>query len=361
MKRYYWAEPQLGEEEKEAVKEVIESTWIGGNGPKTREFEKEFAKKVDSKYAIAVNNGTSALLAALMAIKQETYKDISALVPTYTFIATATTTQMITDKMDFLDADLKTWNIDVTSVGPGWELIVPVDVGGLPCDYKKIKDLGLIVLEDAAEALGAEYQGKKIGSISDITIFSFHSAKVITTGEGGMITTNDKVFYDTMNAIVNQGYGKKEHPWDYEHERIGLNFRMPELQSAIGLVQLKKLDKFLSIRQEIAKIYKEELSPYGTFQEVPSGFKHAYFFFGILVDPKKRDNLCEELSKELIDVKVTFKPCHLQKPFTNYPANLPNSEYLYKRIISLPIHNNLTDEDAKEIIKRFKESWKRLK
>jgi len=239
-----------------------------------------------------------------------------------------------------------------------YNVIMPVDVGGLPLDFKTLEDPELIVLEDAAEAMGAEYNGTKVGNISDITIFSFHAAKVMTMGEGGAITTNCPEYYELMKPIVNQGYGKKEHPWDYEHPSFGLNFRLPELQAALGLAQLKKLEIFLRHRELIAEIYREELSQYGEFQEVSSNIRHTNFLFCILVDPKKRDKLCEELVKEGVEVKVTWKPCHLQGAFKSYADSyLPHSEYLYKRIISLPIYNGLTSEEVKDIVTRFKKAW----
>ena len=357
MKIYRWAEPSLGIEEKEAVDKALDSTWIGGNGPLVKEFEKELCNRIGCQYAIAVNNGTSALLTALIALKEE-YGILKVAVPTFTFIATANTVKLLSNKMIFIDPDRKTWNMPLDQSSDDFNVIMPVDIGGLPCDYDTIQDPLLMVLEDAAEAMGAEYKDRKIGNISDITIFSFHSAKVMTTGEGGAITTNRKEFYESMKSIVNQGYGKKEHPWDYEHPVFGLNFRMAELQAAMGLAQLNKLERFLRHRELLARTYREELSSYGEFQEIPKDVRHSNFLFGILVDPKKRDRLCEELVKNGVEVKVTFKPCHLQGAFSSYSdLNLPNSEYLYKRIISLPIHNCLTLEDIKEIVSRFKKSW----
>ena len=361
MRQYHWAEPSLGIDEREAVEKVIDSTWIGGNGPLVKEFEKELCSKIGCQYAIAVNNGTSALLAALIALKEDRGM-LKVAVPTFTFIATANTARLLSNKLVFVDPNVKTWNMPLDQSSDDFNVIMPVDIGGLPCDYHSIKDPLLIVLEDAAEAMGAEYQGRKIGNISDITIFSFHSAKVMTTGEGGAITTNSKELYESMKSIVNQGYGKKEHPWDYEHPVFGLNFRMAELQASLGLVQLTKLERFLRHRELLARVYREGLSTYGEFQELPNGVRHSNFIFGILVDPKIRDKLCQNLIDSGVEVKVTFKPCHLQGAFRTYSdLSLPNSEYLYKRIISLPIHNNLTEEDIKEILSRFKKAWSNCK
>ena len=355
-----WAEPSLDEEEKEIVKEVIESTWIGGNGPILKKFEREFARTVEARYAIGVNNGTSALLCALLALREK-WTSFTVIVPTYTFIATANVVNVLRLPLELQDAKWDTWNIDAEKIKRKVDVLIPVDVGGLPCDYDTIKKLDCFVLEDAAEGLGGIYHGRKIGSIADVTTFSLHSAKIITSGEGGVITTNNKELYQIMKSIVNQGYPPTKKPWEYEHVRVGLNFRMTELQAALGLVQLKKLPKFLRKRQEIAKIYKEELSKYGSFQRVPKGVKHPYFLFGILVKPKKRDKLCARMLSEGVQVKVTWKPVHLQKPYRNLTMKeFPAAEFLYKRIISLPIHNNLTEEDAKEVVSIFKRCWRRI-
>jgi len=356
-----WAEPSLDEEEKEALKEVIDSTWIGGNGPKTREFEKEFARTVNARYALAVNNGTSALMCALLALREK-YPLFNVIVPTFTFIATANVPRVFKIEMELVDARKDTWNLEVPSYLKG-DVIMAVDVGGLPCDYDRLKKTGAIILEDAAEAVGGIYRGKKVGSISDITTFSFHSAKVMSTGEGGMITTNNKELYQIMKSITNQGYPENKKAWEYEHPRVGLNFRMTEMQSALGLVQLKKLSKFLRNRREIARIYKEELKKYGEFQRVPKDRVHPYFLFGILVEPKKREKLIQELRKNGIGVKVTWKPVHLQRPYKDEFSlkKFTNAEYLYKRIISLPIHNKMNEEDAKEIVSIFKKCWRKIK
>jgi len=252
-----WAEPYLGEEEEEAVREVIQSTWIGGNGPRVREFEMKFAERVGAKYAIATNSGTSALLASLLALKEQ-MGPLRVTVPSFTFIATVNTAFGVANEISFVDARRDTWNIDPDKVKWG-NIVIPVDVGGLPCDYDALKETEKVILEDAAEAVGAIYKGRKVGSIADITIFSFHSAKILSVGEGGMVTTNNRELYEVVRDIVNLGYSREKRAWEYEHSRIGFNFRMPELQAAIGLVQLEKLDAFLKKRKKIAKIYREEL------------------------------------------------------------------------------------------------------
>jgi len=358
----YWAEPSLGEEEKELLEQVIDSTWIGGNGPLVKQFEKEFARKVGARYALAVNNGTSALLCAILALKEKWILPTFS-VPTFTFIATVNSVKVLDLEFDLIDCKRDTWNIDPKKVRTKTDVLITVDVGGLPCDYKELRKRKQFILEDAAEAFGATYRGKKIGSIADVTTFSLHSAKIISSGEGGFCTTNDKELYEIMRSITNQGYTREKKPWEYEHVRVGLNFRMTEMQAAIGLVQLRKSDKFLRLRQEIAKIYKEELYKYGEFQKVPRDRTHPYFLFGILVEPKIRDKLCKEMLKQGVQTKITWKPVHLQKPYLRKRKRkkFKVSEEIYRRIISLPIHNSLSEEDAKEVVDVFKRSWKKAR
>lgn len=354
MKRINWAEPQITNDEVEAVSKVVKSGWVGGNGPTTKLFEKEFARTVGAKYAIAVCNGTCGLLLALLALKRTLMMNIS--VPTWTFIATANTAQLF-GWMELIDCDRRTHNIDPTKIPKYSNVIMPVDVGGVPVDYDALRNLPFphITLADSAESLGAIYKGKKLGELADIHLYSLHAAKIITSGEGGVLTTNNKKFYELMKSINNQGYGKSRKPWEYHHSTIGFNFRITEMQSALGLVQLRKLPKFLKRRIEFAHIYHDILGNKVGYQEIPKYSKSSYFLFSILVDHKRRDKIVQNLIKQGISVK-TWKPVHLQPPYINrkgiIPYSLTNSEYLTERVINLPIHNNLTEELVKLIGER---------
>jgi len=346
-KQIHWAEPKIEEEEIEAVTEAVKSTWIGGNGPLVKQFEKELSSLLGVKYAIAVNNGTSALLCAMQALREAKYP-MRFLVPTLTFFATGATVHEMSEKgLSYLiDCDRKTFNILTDlSFYRGVPIVVPVDVGGLPVDYDELRKNEKIMLADSAEALGSKYKGEYVGKQADIHTFSFHSAKVITTGEGGAITTNNKELYEIMKSIANQGYGKKEW-YEYRHERIGFNYRMPELQAALGLVQLKKLDRFVRERNEKAKTYKDILGDLVEYQYVPKWATHNYFLFIILV--KNNVKLCQELRKEGIETKTMWIPLHKQPPFDRN-AHLENAEEVANHGLTLPIHNNLSEEDVKEI------------
>jgi perosamine synthetase len=375
-KKYYWAEPSIGIEEKKALESVIDSTWIGGNGPKVREFERQFAYYVGSKYAIAVNNGTSALLCAMQSLRGRMSYHVTATVPTYTFIATANTALEIFGGIDLIDCYYSTLNIDIDKIGHESQLIIPVDVGGLPCDYDRLyEERDAFILEDAAEAVGSQYKGKRIGSIADITTFSFHAAKVMTTGEGGMITTDNKGLYTSMKSIVNQGYGKKKHSWEYEHPVVGFNYRMAEPQAAIGIEQLKKLPEFLYKRSRFANIYRELLGEYChpsigryiRFQQC--NFEYDYynsnFLFVVFVNQSIRDMLCQKLIDNGVGVKVTWKPVHQQIPYQQYYSGHTNKEWkvadrMAKQVISLPIHNCLEEDDIVEICNRFRKCYYEL-
>lgn len=350
MKKIHWAEPYIDDLEIAEVVKAMRRGWIGGNGPCVQEFEKRLAQLLDVKYAIAVCNGTAGLLCAMQALREAKYP-MRFIVPTLTFFATGATAYEM-GKMYLQDCDKKTFNMD-TNVEHfrGVPIVVPVDVGGLPVDYDKLKESGKIILADSAESLGSKYKGKYVGSQADIHVFSFHSAKVVSCGEGGAITTNNKELYEIMKSIVNQGYGVKQ-PWEYKHERLGFNYRMPELQAAIGLVQLKRLEKFVKERNEKAKVYKDILGDLVEYQEVPGYARHNYFLFIILVK-EDAGKVCEELWKKGIEVKQMWIPLHQQPPFRQH-ASFPNAEYINKHGILLPIHNRLDEEDVKEIATEVK-------
>lgn len=347
----HWAEPDIGQEEKEMLKSVVDSGWIGGNGPLTKKFEEQFANKVNAKHSIAVCNGTCGLIAGLLALKKR-LDELRIAVPTFTFIATATSASLITKNIQLVDCKKTTFNIEPNKIGEQNNLVMPVDVGGLPCDYEEILKMGKMIFEDSAEALGAEYRGKKVGSFADITLFSFHAAKVVATGEGGMLTTNNTELYYLMRQVVNQGYAvKKTNKWEYSHTDFGLNFRITEMQSALGIVQLSKLDKYLRHREEIAKIYYDVLPDEVGFQEIPKDRKSSRFLFPILVQEKKQMGICQELLRRGIETKITWKPVHLQEafPYTISASEFRNAEWIWRRVISLPIHNKLSEEQAKYV------------
>jgi len=353
-KKIYWASPDIREEDAQAVQEAVRSGWVGGSGPILKEFEGEFANKVNAKYAIGVNNGTSGLLAGCMALMPE-HDSLKIAVPSLTFIASVNAPFLFTRDIQFLDNDVKTFTVDVNNVKKDRNVIIPVDVGGVPCDYNRIKELRIPILEDAAEALGSEYKTLKIGSVSDITIFSLHAAKIITSGEGGMITTNSDELYEKLSSIVNQGFVKNKQRWDYKHDKLGFNFRMTEMQAALGRSQLKRLEEYLWHRLSLYNIYHDILYDKVEYQECPIDCKNSHFLFPILVPVKKQSLMVRRLwEMDGIETKITWKPVHLQEPFyySHGQISLPNAEYVYRRVISLPISNGTSEEEVKLVAER---------
>lgn len=344
-----WGQPKLGEEELEMIQEIVKSGWIGGNGPITKKFEKEFARAVGARYSIAVCNGTCGLILGLMALKEKIRLQIA--VPTWTFIATANSARLFNPTLTLVDCNKKTFNIDWRKISLSSTVIIPVDVGGVPADYDKIINLPFphYIFADSAESVGATYRGKKMGELGiDLSLFSFHATKIITTGEGGMLTTNNKKLYELLSSINNQGYDKNRKSGEYKHIRVGYNFRMTEMQSAIGLAQLKKLNKFLKHRRELANIYYDILGNFVEYQKIPKDRTSSYFLFTILVDNKIRNKLVAYLRKKSIGISI-WKPVHMQLPYYSFKYNLPNSEYLMRRTINLPLHNALDEEQVKYI------------
>ncbi len=343
MKHIRWDEPDIGDEEIESVVASLKSRWVGSNGPMVGQFEADFAGRVGARYAIAVNNGTSALLAALYALRTRMGK-ITVGVPTFTFIASANTALEVAGDIRLIDCRKETWNIEKDLVPRDIDALMAVDVGGLPCDYDSLKELGVPVIADSAESAGAHYRGKPVGSQADVHCFSFHRAKIMTTGEGGMITTDDGELYELMRAWANHGYDPSREKWQYRHTMIALNFRMTELEAAIGVAQLKKLDRYVAERRRKAAVYREIIGGRADYQEEAEGCWHPYFFFGALIR-KDPDWFCREMQKMGIEVK-TWSPVHRQKPYIHLGSNLGNADWVSARVVLLPIHNRLTEEDV---------------
>lgn len=346
-----WAEPDIGEEEMESVVTSLKSRWVGSNGPMVRQFEHDFAVKVGARYAIAVSNGTCALLAALFAFRARK-ENIRVGVPTFTFIASANTSWEVGRDIRLIDCNKRTWNIEKDLIPSDINVLMTVDVGGLPCDYNSLKDLGVPIIADSAESIGAQYKGSLIGTQADVHCFSLHRAKIITTGEGGMITTDDEELYDEMRAWVNHGYEPARKKWEYKHSTRALNFRMTELEAAVGIAQLKKLDRYVDERRKKATVYKGIIGEMAEYQEEPEDYLHPYFFFGMLIN-KDPDWFCMEMLDRQIEVK-TWTPVHRQKPYSQMGNNLPNADWVASKVVLLPIHNRLGEKDVEYVAETAK-------
>lgn len=261
-----YAQQWVDEEDVGEVVKVLKSDFLT-TGPKIEEFEKRFADYVGAKYAVSISNGTAALHAACFAVGINEGDEV--ITSPITFAASANCVLYQGGKPVFADINPKSYNIDVEDIErkitKKTKAIIPVDFTGQAVDIDGINEIakkyGLVVIEDAAHSLGAEYKGKKIGSLVDMTTFSFHPVKHITTGEGGMITTNDEKLYNKLKLFRTHGitrdkeilHNKEEGPWFYEQLELGYNYRMTDIQAALGISQLNKINGFLKRRREIAK------------------------------------------------------------------------------------------------------------
>jgi perosamine synthetase len=345
-----WSLPDFGEEEKNAAISSL-NTYIGANGPEVSSFEKEFAETVNTKHAIAVSNGTTALMVSLMCMKEK-YGDLRVGVPSFTFIASANSSQQIfgKDNVKLLDCDRNTWNIDNASV-EDIDLLMTVDVGGLPCDYRSLSNLNVPIIADSAESLGSSIDNQTIGSQAPMHCFSLHRAKIVSCGEGGIISTNCDDLNEAARSFLNHGYARNKKSHEYIHDRYGLNFRMADVNAAIARVQLRKLKKYVSHRNKIANIYKNELRGLIKFQEYDTNrFNHNYFFFGVLSD--NRDKVVSHMQKKDIEVK-TWTAVHKQSIWKR--SGLPVASNISDEVVLLPIHNTISESEVSYVIESLKE------
>ena len=355
---------------KEVVK-VLKSDWIT-QGPNVEEFEKKIAEYCKVKYAVAVSSGTAALQAAYTVAGIGSGDEV--ITTSLTFAATANMIVQCGGKPVFADIQGDTLNIDSKEIEKKitnkTKAVAPVDFAGQPCDYGEIKKIAkenkLLIIEDAAHALGAEYKGKKIGSFADMTILSFHPVKAISTGEGGAILTNNKNFYEKLKLFRHHGIVKKPEKggWYYEIESPGYNFRITDFQCALGISQLKKINKFIKKRREIVKKYNE------AFRDIKEIIipterdyvKSAWHIYPIQLRLEKlkvdRKKIFEELRKKGLGVQVHYLPIHLQpfyrKKFGYKKGDFSIAERYYERAITLPLFPRMTSKEVNRVIKTIK-------
>jgi len=364
----------IDEEDVKAVIEALHSDWIT-QGPKVAEFEEEFSRYVGVKYAVAVSSGTAALHTACFAAQIE--KGDEVITSPITFAASANCVLYQGGTPVFADIDADTLNIDPVEIKKKitkkTKALIPVDFTGQPVNLEKIlqiaQDNNLVIIEDASHALGATYKNSKIGSISDMTIFSFHPVKHITTGEGGMITTNSEKYYERLKLFRTHGITKEkdkllnyEGPWYYEMQELGYNYRLTDFQCALGLSQLKKIDKFISRRREIVKKYNYEFKDMSELKipEInPTDSNPAWHIYMIQLNLDRlkvdRREIFEALRAENIGVNVHYIPVHLQpyyqKRFGYRRGDFLRAENYYSRAITLPVFPKMSDIDINDVIK----------
>lgn len=347
--------PDLGKDEKEAILSVLNNGWVS-QGKVTEEFEAQLSRYLSSN-VIAINNGSSALMCALIAHGLKP-KD-KVIVPAFTFVATSSIPKMLGAQVIVADIDPATLNMSPETVErelkkhPDVKMVLTVDVAGMPVDIDSFVELSrhyhFTLIEDAAEAFGAQYKNKKLGSYDHTTIFSFQVAKQITTIEGGCIATLDEKALNKMNKIKDYGRSSIER---YVHDVVGANFRTTDLQSAMGLAQLKKVDKYISTRNRAAQYYREKIKSLD-FQSIPKYVtKHSYMlFFALAKDRKSRDRYLEHLNAAGIDARKSWTPIHMQ-PCNHELRNskCDNAEEVFDRAFTLPIYNSIASEDVTAVV-----------
>jgi len=334
-----WDCPDFRQEDIENAIASLNS-YIGAKGPVVPLFEKEFAKKVNAKYAVAVDNGTSALVAVCLVLKH-LYGNMVIGVPNFTFIASANASKFVFNEIKFLDINYSDWNLDPSKV-KDVDAIMAVDVAGLPVDYDVIKSLGKPVVSDSAESAGSKYKGAYVGTQALMHTYSLHRSKLISSGEGGVITTNSKECYELLKSYSNHGYDFNKKSWEYKHKTLGLNFRMSDVHAALALSQLKRLDYYVEHRRTIANLYDTLLQDKVRLQEYDrSKYYHNYFLYGVLVDD--RDRIVETLNQKGIVTK-TWSAIASQECYRR--VDPPISKKVADSILLLPIHNKLTYDEA---------------
>lgn len=355
----------------QAVVDVLKSDFLT-TGPKIAEFEQTVADYVGAKYAVAISNGTSALHAACFAAGIGPGDEV--ITTPLTFAASANCVLYCGGTPVFADVDPKTYNIDPEDIRrkitDRTKAIIAVHLAGQPCDMDAIhsiaREYGLIVIEDGAHALGSVYKGKKVGSMSDMTTFSFHPVKPITTGEGGMIVTDNEDFYKKMILFRSHGITRDDSmmtrndgPWFYQQFDLGYNYRITDIQCALGCSQMKKLDRFLARRKEIVARYNEAfadcdniITPY-QLSDTESGW-HLYI---VQVKNCDRRQVFENMREKGIGVNVHYIPVYMHPYYQEHGyenVHCANAEEIYSHIISLPLYPGLTFEQQDYVIDALK-------
>lgn len=370
----------IDRDEMDAVNKVLRSDWIS-QGPKIGEFEKKISSYCGARYAVALSSGTAALHIACLAAGIKPGDEV--ITSPMTFVASANCILYCGGKPIFADIEKDTANIDPeeikNKITRRTKAIIPVHFAGHPCDLKEIHNIArkhkLIVIEDAAHALGAEYKASKIGSCvySDMTIFSFHPTKSITTGEGGAVTTDDKNLYKTLLSLRNHGIyktkslQKQKGLWFYEMRHLGYNYKITDFQCALGSSQLKKLDKFIQRRRIIAKIYSRAFKD-NDFFDLPiekEGVKSSWHLYPIRLKNKYkggRRKIFEKLRKKRLGIQVHYIPLYKHPYYQQlgYKKEIfLGSEDFYQRAISLPMYPAIKDREVRYVIRTLKDVFKK--
>lgn len=364
MNNIPYGRQQIDDMDIRAVIETLKSDYLT-TGPKVAEFESVLASYVGAKHCVAANSGTSGLDIAVGALELPVGSEI--ITTPFTFAASSNCILYNNCTPVFADIDPKTYNIDPAQIKKNitkkTKAIIYVDYAGQPCNLAELKDIanehGLFLIEDACHALGAEYDGKRVGSFADMTVFSFHPVKHITTGEGGAVTTENDEFYAKMKLLRNHGIDKtpsERTTYQYDVKMLGRNYRIPDILCALGISQLKKIDGFIKRREEIAAMYSKELGKIAsiTTPYVAPNIRHAWHLYTILLDKKiNRDAFYAKMKEQNINVNVHYIPIYKFSYYKQFKINantLPVTEDVSSRIITLPLYPGMEDMGIKKVI-----------
>ncbi len=351
-----WLELKYGEEEYAALKNALDSGDVSGFSPIVEEFESKCSEITGSTYALACSNGTAALMIAFLALKKYLDKEIKIAVPTWTYIAPVNAADFVGEAI-LVDSDIHTHNM-LSDIPDNVDVVCPVDMAGIPADYNAFKNLNIPIVGDSAESFGAKYDDVPIGKVADITTTSFQSAKIIVTGEGGMIFTDNKDLAEICKNLINQGYGPAGYA-EHSHIAKGYNFRMSALQAALGIVQLGKLESNISKRKKVADIYNQINSEKIKAHKIPDNCEVNHYSYLIMLPSKEvRDSLKKDLSNKGITTKL-WSTVHSHAPYSNYKG-FPNADFIYDHHLRLPIHNEMTTKMAEYVSENIETSLKAL-
>lgn len=365
--RIPYSRQTLDESDIQAVVATLRSDWLT-TGPAVPAFERALAAYTGAKYAVAFNSGTSALHAAYFAAGVGPGDEV--ITTPISFVATANAALFLGARVVFADVDPETINIDPKEVArlisQRTKVIAPVDFAGHPADLDEImaiaKDAGAVVVEDACHALGARYKGRPVGSIADMTVFSFHPVKAITTGEGGAVCTSDPGFYQKLLLFRSHGITKDraqmthdEGPWYYEMHVLGPNYRLSDIHASLGLSQLAKVDRFVAERRAIAQRYGALLGGRDLILPVPKAHvEHAWHLYTVqLPNPRTRRWVVEALHETGIGVQVHYLPIYRHPYYQRHGyagTFLPHAERYYSRCLSLPLYPGLSPDDVERVV-----------
>ena len=356
--------PKLYSSEKTNVINCVRTNWISSEGKFVKEFEKKFSKYNSRKFGVAVSSGTAALEVAIKSLNLK--KNSEVIIPSFSIIATALCVVKCGLKPILVDCSLSTWNMDpekvLKKISKKTSAIIITHIYGLPVDLQKIMNVAkkkkIKIIEDAAEVIGLKYRNRMCGSFGDLSTFSFYANKHITTGEGGMIVTNKKDIYEKCKSLRNLSFSKSYFD-RYNHDDIGWNYRMTNMQAALGCGQLKSINKIVKRKREIGNLYYKHLkrNKHLLFQENKNSYsKNIYWVFGVLLKKNsrsKRDFLMRALLKNKIDTRPFFLSMNKQKIFKKMKifskSKMPNSEYLSNNGFYLPSGLGISDSEIRYV------------